>query len=122
MKDTGAGAVVLFLGTVRDFGDLGKVVGMYYESYVSMAEERLRGIESEILQQKPIKHATIVHRIGELSLGDISVAVCVSAPHRKEAFEACEYAVEKIKSSIPIWKKEKLTNGKESWIRGHNLS
>jgi molybdopterin synthase catalytic subunit len=122
VKDTGAGTVMLFLGTVRDFGNFGKVEGMYYESYASMAEERLREIENEIQQKWPIKRAIIVHRIGELSVGDISMAVCISAPHRKEAIEACGYAVEKIKSIVPIWKKEKLANGKEAWVRGHNLS
>lgn len=128
VKDDGSGAIVLFLGTVRDNnsnnsnGEPGKrVARMYYESYVDMAEKQIEGIKKETRQKWPVKNIEIVHRIGKLYVGDISVAVGVSSTHRAEAFEACKYAIDRIKSTLPIWKKEFLVDGSELWVKGHDI-
>lgn len=117
--DAGAGAVVLFLGTVRDNSDAGRVQKLEYEAYAPMAEKSLARAESEVRRRWPAtRHVKILHRTGTLEVGDISVAVAVSSPHRAEAFEACRRAMEIIKSEAPIWKREKLAGGREVWVEG----
>lgn len=118
VKDHGAGGVALFLGTVRDYSEAGKVEALEYESYAELAEKKLLEIEEEVLSRWPVKKIKIVHRVGKLRLGEVSVAVAVSTPHRAEAFEACRYAIERIKRDVPIWKKEKLPGGKQAWVAG----
>jgi molybdopterin synthase catalytic subunit len=119
--DGGAGAIVLFLGTVRDNSDAGKVDRMAYEAYAPMAEKKLFEVEMEVRRMWPsAKGVKIVHRTGDsLSIGDVSVAIAVSAEHRAEAFEACRHAIERIKHDVPIWKKERLADGREVWVEGH---
>ncbi|MDA4118337.1 MAG: molybdenum cofactor biosynthesis protein MoaE [Thaumarchaeota archaeon] len=121
--DDGAGAVVLFLGVVRDSSEAGAVSGMAYEAYEPMAEKLLLEVEEEVRRTWPsTKEVKIVHRVGDsLSVGDVSVAVAVSSPHRAEAFEACRHAIEKIKHGVPIWKKERLADGREAWVKGRRL-
>lgn len=115
----GAGAIVLFLGTVRDNSEAGKVDRIEYEAYEPMAEKRLEATEAEVRRRWPAtKNVKIVHRVGGLSIGDVSVAVAVSSPHRAEAFEACRHAIEKIKREVPIWKRERLADGREKWVEG----
>jgi molybdopterin synthase catalytic subunit len=117
--DPGTGATVLFLGTVRDNSKAGSVERIEYEAYEPMAEKSLALAEQEVKRRWPsIRRVKIVHRIGGLSIGDISVAVAVSSPHRAEAFEACRHAIEKIKHDVPIWKRERLSGGKEVWVEG----
>ncbi|HTY59334.1 MAG TPA: molybdenum cofactor biosynthesis protein MoaE [Bacteroidota bacterium] len=100
------GGIDLFIGTVRDTND-GKSVGsIEYSAYVPMAEEELRRIESEIRERWPVENVALVHRIGLLRVGEISVLTVVGAPHRAAAFEACRYAIERVKADVPIWKKE----------------
>ncbi len=117
----GTGATVLFLGTVRDTGEDGRVRGITYEAYVPMAEKSLAEIRSAILRRWPVKKVTIVHRFGRLKLEDISVAIAVSSAHRAEAFEACRFAIETIKKSVPIWKKETLATGAGVWVKGKEI-
>lgn len=121
VMDVGAGGVTLFLGTVRDRSEAGKVVEIDYESYVEMAERNLREIEEDVLRKWPVKKIKIVHRIGRLRLGEVSVAVALSTPHRAEAFEACRYAIDRIKRDVPIWKREKLAGGKRIWVAGQTM-
>jgi molybdopterin synthase catalytic subunit len=118
VKDRNAGATAIFLGTIRENCEIGKIIGMSYESYLEMAEDRMKNIEKIISRKWNIKRVRMIHRIGELSVGDVSVAVAVSAPHRSEAFSACRYAIEKIKREVPIWKKERIVGGREIWVKG----
>jgi molybdopterin synthase catalytic subunit len=122
VKSERAGAIAIFLGTVRNFSEAGRVQGIRYESYVKMAEQRLREIEEELYSRWPVEKVRIVHRIGELALGDISVAVAVSTPHRAEAFEACRHAMERIKREVPIWKEERLVGGRKKWVKGRPIT
>jgi len=120
--DPGAGAVVLFLGTVRDMSEVGRVQMLEYEAYAPMAEKSLALAEEEVRKLWPeTKAVRIVHRIGKLGVGEVSVAVAVSSPHRAEAFEACRHAMERVKRDVPIWKKEKLAGGTEAWVEGSRL-
>lgn len=115
----GSGAVVLFLGTVRDNSEAGGVERIEYEAYEPMAEKRLAETERAVKRMWPTTTGVkIVHRVGGLTVGEVSVAVAVSSPHRAEAFEACRNAVETIKRDVPIWKREKLSDGSEVWVEG----
>ena len=117
--DPGAGAVLLFLGVVRDNSEAGRVDQIEYQAYETMAEKTLATAEKEVKRLWPgTKAVKIVHRVGRLSVGDVSVAIAVSSPHRAEAFEACRHAIETIKHDAPIWKREKLAGGKEVWVEG----
>jgi molybdopterin synthase catalytic subunit len=113
-----AGGIVLFLGTVRNQSEAGKVTEIIYEAYSSMAEKKLKEIEEEAKQRWPVREVRIVHRTGRLRVGEVSVGVAVSAPHRAEAFEACRHIIERIKRDLPIWKKERLAVGKDVWVEG----
>ncbi len=117
VKDDSAGATSLFLGHVRNQSDVGIVYGIYYEVYKEMAEKTLAEIERDVLKKWPVKKFIAIHRIGDLDVGEISVAVAVSSKHRKEAFEACKYGIDTIKIKAPIWKKEISAKG-ELWTRG----
>jgi molybdopterin synthase catalytic subunit len=115
----GEGGTVLFVGTVRDSSEAGRVDLIHYEAYESMADRTLEEIKREVKHKWPANKVSIVHRIGDLQVGEVSVAVAVSAPHRAEAFEACRHAIERIKRDVPIWKKERLADGSEVWVEGH---
>jgi|ERR687898_86774 molybdopterin synthase catalytic subunit len=119
VKDNSAGAIVLFLGTVRDHNEGYTVAGIYYEAYIRMAEDAMSKIEAEAIKGWNLKKFAAMHRIGSLKIGEVSVAVAVSSEHRAEAFEAARYAIDQIKSEVPIWKKEIINNGKEArWAQG----
>lgn len=111
------GAVVLFIGTVRDNFQGRRVIGMEYEAHPILAEHALNEVISEVRKRWPLREIRVVHRIGRLEVGDISVAVAVSAPHRPAAFEAGRFAIDRLKETVPIWKKELLEDG-EVWIEG----
>lgn len=100
------GAVVLFLGTVRDLTGYEVTEFLDYEAYAPMAEKELAKIEAEARSRWPLGDIAIVHRLGRLAVSEISVAVAVSSPHRKECFEACEWAMNTLKAVVPIWKKD----------------
>jgi molybdopterin synthase catalytic subunit len=121
IKDDSCGAIVSFIGFVRDHSSKGKVEGIFYEAYDEMLEEILKKIEREVFKNWNIKKFIAVHRTGYLQVGEISVVVGVSSEHRKEAFEACSYGIENIKKRCPIWKKEKTQFGNE-WIEGVKIS
>lgn len=116
--DAGAGGVVLFAGTVRDHSDAGSVTGLDYEAWDDMAEARLRAIGEELLSRWSLCRAALLHRTGHLEIGEVSVVVCCSAPHRAEAFEAARHGIERIKQDVPVWKKETLATGEAHWVRG----
>jgi molybdopterin synthase catalytic subunit len=110
------GGVVLFLGTVRELTAGKQTSALDYEAYVEMAEKKLSEIEQETRSRWPVGDIALVHRLGRLEPGDVSVAVAISCPHRAEAFEACRYAIDRIKEVVPIWKKENWADGKAEWI------
>jgi len=109
------GAVVVFLGTVRDLTDGKTTAALDYEAYPGMAERKMAEIESELRAQWPIGAVAMVHRLGHLDVGEISVAVAISCPHRAQAFEACRYAIDRLKETVPIWKKENWVDGSTEW-------
>lgn len=110
------GAVVTFLGTVRDLTEGRITVALDYEAYPAMAEKKLAEIEQETRQRWPVGEIVLVHRLGHLDVGEVSVAVAVSCPHRAEAFEACRYAIDRLKAIVPIWKKENWSDGSTEWV------
>jgi len=121
-EDDSAGAVVLFIGTVRSPNEGHAIEKLEYQAYREMAEKRMQKIESEARSRWPLKKVVMVHREGELRVGDVSVAVAVSAEHRAEAYEACRYAIEEIKHKLPIWKRERISGGKRVWVEGVPIS
>ena len=116
--DPGAGGTCLFVGTVRDRSDAGDVTGLHYEAWEELATRRLREIAEEMLARWPIRRVAILHRIGDLAIGEASVVVACSAPHRAEAFDACRHGIERLKEDVPIWKKEALVSGEAQWVMG----
>lgn len=114
----GAGAIDVFIGTVRNTAHGKNVVWLEYEAYEAMAVAEIRKIMAEASQKWPILGSAVCHRVGTLKPGEASVAIAVSAPHRKEAFEACQFIVNQLKEKVPIWKKEIFEDGEE-WISAH---
>jgi MoaE-MoaD fusion protein len=110
-----AGAIVTFLGTVRDNARGRKVLSLDYEAYPPAAERMLQQIGDEIRDRWAIEQCAIVHRMGHLAIGEASVAIAVASAHREDAFDACRYAIDRIKEIVPIWKKEFYDDG-ETWI------
>ncbi len=116
--DPGAGGTCVFLGTVRDHSENGGVTGLAYEAWEELAVRRLGELGEELFAGWPLRKVALLHRFGELRVGDVSVAIAVSAAHRAEAFEACRHAIERLKQDVPIWKKEHLVSGESSWVMG----
>jgi molybdopterin synthase catalytic subunit len=112
------GAVLVFLGIVRDHNEGRAVSGVHYEAYHDMAERTLRDIVAEALARVQPARIAVVHRIGELAVGQVSLAIAVSTPHRAEAFDACRYAIEELKQRLAVWKQERYTSGDVSWLAG----
>lgn len=110
-----AGAVTTFIGTVREITKGKRTLYLKYDAYVPMAEKKLAQIGAEITKKWQDAKIAITHRIGKLDVSDIAVVIAVSTPHRKDAYEANEYAIERIKEIVPIWKKEHWEDG-EVWI------
>jgi molybdopterin synthase catalytic subunit len=110
------GAVVTFLGTVRELTNGRVTAALDYEAYGAMAEKKLAEIEQETRARWPAADMAIVHRLGHLEVGAVSVAVAVSCPHRAQAFEACRFAIERLKEKVPIWKKENWADGTSEWV------
>jgi molybdopterin synthase catalytic subunit len=115
------GGVVLFLGTVRDLTDGKVTTALDYEAYPGMAEKKMAEIERDTCARWPVGEIAMVHRLGHLDVGEISVAVAVSCPHRAEAFAACRHAIDRLKELVPIWKKENWADGTTEWVHPENL-
>jgi molybdopterin converting factor subunit 1 len=113
-----SGAVALFCGVVRNNNRGRRVLHLEYEAYPSMAEKKMREIADEIRSRWQISDVAIQHRVGRMEVGETSLLVAVSAPHRREAFEACHHAVDRIKQIVPVWKKEVFEGG-EVWVEGN---
>jgi molybdopterin synthase catalytic subunit len=118
VADPGAGGTCVFIGTVRDHAGAGEVTGLTYEAWSELAQRRLEELGEELFAGWALRRAAVVHRVGELPVGDASVVIAVSAAHRAEAFEACRHAIERLKQDVPIWKKEHLVTGESAWVMG----
>ena len=116
--DGGAGAVDVFIGTVRDNTQGRTVTRLEYEAYEPMAISEMQKIASQAQQKWPIQRIAIHHRTGTLHIGDAAVVVAVSTPHRADAFEACRFVIDTLKQTVPIWKKEIFEDG-EVWVAAH---
>jgi molybdopterin synthase catalytic subunit len=116
VRRPGCGAVVTFLGTVRDLTGDKITVALDYEAYPAMAEKILTEIERDARARWPIGDIVLVHRLGHLTVGAISVAVAVSCPHRADAFAACRHAIDRLKELVPLWKKENWADGASEWV------
>ena len=111
-----AGGIVIFSGVVRNEKDGRPVKYLEYEAHAPMAEAKLREIGAEVRRRWPsVKAVAILHRVGRLEIGESSVLIAVSAAHRREAFEACHYAIDTLKQTVPVWKKEHFEDG-EVWV------
>ena len=118
VADPGAGGTSVFLGTVRDHSPAGEVTGLTYEAWEDLAVARLEELGEELLGGWPLRKVALLHRTGDLAVGDVSVVVACSSGHRAEAFEACRRGIERLKEDVPIWKKEHLVAGEAHWVMG----
>ena len=113
-----AGGVVSFVGNVRDHARGRSIKYLEYEAYPEMAEREMQKIADEAARRWPGTRVAIAHRMGHLDIGEAAVVIVAAAPHRAEAFEACRYAIDTLKLTVPIWKKEVATDG-EYWVDEH---
>ena len=111
------GGIVIFEGVVRDNARGKQVRYLEYDAYIEMAKEQIRAIVAEAERRWEVEHVAVAHRFGRLEIGEASVIIVVAAPHRVEAFEACRYIIDTLKTTVPIWKKEVATDGEE-WVEG----
>ena len=117
VSDPGAGAIALFVGTVRDH-DHGRAVSeLSYSAHPSGAEQ-LRLCAEKVAARFPVRALAAVHRTGDLDIGDLAVVVAASADHRDEAFAACRALVEDLKATVPVWKRQQFAEGESEWVNG----
>jgi molybdopterin synthase catalytic subunit len=116
VASSAAGAVVLFLGTTRDNSHGRPTASLDYQSYNEMAAKMLAQLEAEARRRWPLIGCALVHRLGHLEIGEASVAVAVSAPHRDAAFEAGKWLIDTLKKNVPIWKRENWADGTSAWV------
>jgi molybdopterin synthase catalytic subunit len=118
VADTRAGGITQFIGTVREQTQGKRVIQLEFEAYIPMAEKEMVKIAEAITQKWDALHVSIHHHVGVLEVGEIPVVIAVSTRHRKAAFEACQYAIDTLKETVPIWKKEVFEDG-EVWVAAH---
>jgi len=116
LNDKSCGAVITFEGRVRDHNHGKQIFELHYECYIPMALKVMDKIKEEALSKYAIKQVFAVHRIGNIPIGEIAVWIAVLSVHRKEAFDACEYVIDEIKTRVPIWKLEKYKDGTMEWV------
>ena len=119
-QSTQAGAMVLFVGTVRTTSNGKNATGLFYEAYVEMAELLLKAILADSIRIYKLINASCQHRIGHLGLGETAVVVITSSEHRKEAYDANQYIIDRVKFELPIWKNEFYTDGTKEWRPNSN--
>lgn len=117
-QTAGAGAVNVFIGTVRNKTADKQVKSLDYEAYDPMAKKEIRKIIDQAKAKWPVLKVVVIHRKGILKIGDAAVVIVVSTPHRKASFEACEFIIDTLKQTVPIWKKE-IFEGGEEWVSAH---
>ncbi len=120
VTDQAAGAIALFVGTIRNYSGGKHVLSLEYETYIPMALKMIGRIAREVESRWRVQKISIVHRTGRVEIGEASVAIAVSSAHRKEAFEACRYAIDTLKQQVPIWKKEFFEEG-AVWVEGETV-
>lgn len=113
-----AGGIDIFVGTVRNATKGKEVVALEFEAYEKMAESELQKIVDTAKGRWPVHKVTVIHATGYKKVGEIAVAIAVACPHRNEAFEACRYIIDRLKETVPIWKKEIFRDG-EVWVSAH---
>ena len=117
VSDPGVGGIVVFEGVVRDNARGKQIRYLEYDVYPEMAVQQIREILAEAERRWYVDRVAVAHRIGRLEIGEASVIIVVATPHRAEAFDACRYIIDALKTTVPIWKKEVATNGEE-WVEG----
>ncbi|MBI1852047.1 MAG: molybdenum cofactor biosynthesis protein MoaE [Planctomycetes bacterium] len=115
LADPAAGAIASFLGVVRDHARGKSVVAIRYEAYREMALTEMKKIADEAAKSWPLLGLAIIHRVGALEIGEASVLVIVTSAHRADAFEACRFAIDTLKTTVPIWKHERYADG-SAWV------
>ena len=118
VADPAAGAVVIFEGTARDHHEDQVVESLAYEAFVPMAEMELRRLRDEAVLRFNLRRCAIHHRVGQVPLLEAAIVIALSSAHRQEAFEATAWLMDRIKESVPIWKKEKYQQGGDAWVEG----
>ncbi len=118
VEDDSAGGTAVFIGTVRNQTQGKKVIKLEFESLIPMAEKEMKKIAEIATKKWDALHVSIHHRVGVLDVGEVPVIIAVSTPHRKAAFEACQLAIDTLKETVPIWKKEYFEDG-EVWVAAH---
>ncbi|MEN0005342.1 MAG: molybdenum cofactor biosynthesis protein MoaE [Bacteroidota bacterium] len=118
VQNAAAGGINLFVGTVRNQTKGKPVVRLEFEAYAPMAISELYKIAQQIQARWPAKHIVIHHRVGTLEVGEIAVVIAVATPHRLASFQACQFAIDTLKETVPIWKKEIFEDG-EVWVAAH---
>ena len=117
VKSPADGAVVTFDGIVRNNFGGREVRYLAYEAYAAMAEKKMAEIAAEVQNKFAVGDVAMVHRIGRLEIGESSILIAVAAPHRQPAFEACAYAMDRVKEDVPVWKKEFFADGESHWVQ-----
>src|SRR3954468_8996796 len=115
VDDPASGGTCVFVGTVRDVDHEREVKALSYSAH-PMAEQRLRDVAAEVAARHPVRAVAVVHRVGDLAVGDLAVVVAVSAAHRGEAFEACRDLIDTLKQTVPIWKHQEFGDGGQEWV------
>jgi molybdopterin synthase catalytic subunit len=115
VADPSAGGIALFAGAVRDEDHDQPVTGLSYTAHPTAAAEMLR-VAEQIAEKFPVTAIAAVHRVGDLGIGELAVVVAVSSPHRAEALDACRALIDELKSSVPIWKHQRFTDGSSEWV------
>jgi len=118
VQDPSCGGIALFVGTVRNATKNKDVILLDFETYKPMAIKEMQKIAEQAIYKFPIKKIAIHHAEGKLKIGEIPVIIAVSSPHRDAAFNACRFAIDTLKETVPIWKKEHFTDG-EVWVNAH---
>lgn len=116
VSHAGNGGIAVFIGTVREMADGRAVTGLDYTAYVGMAERELNAVAHEGAALTAGTDVAVVHRIGELAIGDIAVVVAAGHAHRAPAFDACRFVIEELKRRVPIWKRERYADGTREWV------
>lgn len=119
MQDSTCGAVVAFVGKVRNHHQGKKVTSLTYEAHIPMVQKIFNEIIMEAKEKFGVRDVRVVHRVGDLNIGDVAVWIGAQSAHRKEAFQACEYTINELKSRAPIWKKEHYQEGEAQWVSCH---
>lgn len=118
VQHSGCGAFVVFSGTVRDEHHGRAVERLEYSAYEPMAHAKMVEIAETAAKQWPLQKCAMIHRLGTLEIGEMSILIVLALPHRKESFAALQYCIDRFKEIVPIWKKEYFTDGEAVWVEG----